>query len=158
MGQPDLFAKKTFAEETERITGGAATWQDPPEIRLEKVQSDGFLVIRRPDLMAHLAAPWSEAQAHEEVIIELKLAGDHVDRKAVLLSVRPQVKERLIEKGIEKGRLAEACAALHRVLARRQFVLSPDDETRIDACIDLATLERWLEQAVTAASAFEALQ
>ena len=44
MGQPDLFAKRTFAEETERITAGAVMWQDPPEIRLEKVTSDGFLV------------------------------------------------------------------------------------------------------------------
>ena len=38
MGHLELFAQRTFAEETERITGGAAGWQDPPEIRLEKVQ------------------------------------------------------------------------------------------------------------------------
>lgn len=37
MGYLELFAQRTFAEETERITGGAAGWQDPPEIRLEKV-------------------------------------------------------------------------------------------------------------------------
>ena len=37
MGQLELFAQQTFADETERITGGAAGWQDPPEIRLEKV-------------------------------------------------------------------------------------------------------------------------
>jgi hypothetical protein len=48
MGQPELFVQQTFAKETERITAGAAGWQDPPEIRLDKVQSDGFLVIRRP--------------------------------------------------------------------------------------------------------------
>jgi hypothetical protein len=39
MGYLELFAQRTFAEETERITGGAAGWQDPPEIRLEKVQT-----------------------------------------------------------------------------------------------------------------------
>jgi hypothetical protein len=33
MGYLELFAQRTFAEETERITGGAAGWQDPPEIR-----------------------------------------------------------------------------------------------------------------------------
>ena len=38
MGYLELFAQRTFAEETERITGGAAGWLDPPEIRLEKVQ------------------------------------------------------------------------------------------------------------------------
>ena len=83
MGQLELFAQRTFAEETERITGGAAGWQDPPEIRLEKVTSDGFLVIRQSHLLEHLAAPWPQAQPHGEVMIELKLPGNHLDRKAV---------------------------------------------------------------------------
>jgi len=299
MGQPDLFAKKTFAEETERITGGAVAWQDPSEIRLEKVQSDGLLVIRRPDLLVPLTAPWPEARPHDEVMVELKLAGDHVDREEietallrrqarqvqrvkvqdqgpswlgheplwvvaphvpewlgqvyaptrtapgcyrvepigdwflwvaanelplrdelvpflvarsgrpldefgqwvaprrplewvlsmleylsmsttvredllwrfgksddpevearrqrilqVLLEASPQMQEQLIE----KGRFTEARAALRRVLARRQILLSQDDEARIEACSDLATLESWLDQAVTAVSASEALR
>jgi len=83
MGHLELFAQRTFAEETERITGGAAGWQDPPEVRLEKVTSDGFLVIRRPHLLEHLAAPWPEAQPHGEVMVELRMAGNHVDRAAV---------------------------------------------------------------------------
>jgi len=40
-------------------------------------------VIRRPHLLEHLAAPWPEAQPHGEVMLELKLAGDHLDRTAV---------------------------------------------------------------------------
>jgi hypothetical protein len=94
MGQPELFAQRTFAEETERITEGAARWQDPPEIRLEKVTSDGFLVIRRSHLLEHLAAPWPEALPHGEVMIELKLAGNHLDRKAVARALlRRQARE-----------------------------------------------------------------
>jgi hypothetical protein len=46
---------------------------------------------------------------------------------------------------------------LLRVLARRGFCLGSDDRARIDACQDVATLERWIEQAVTAASLAEAL-
>jgi hypothetical protein len=83
MGDPERFAQQTFAEETERITHGAAGWQDPPEIRLEKVQSDGFLIIRRPDLLQPLPAPWPEARPHHEVMLELKLAGNHLDRAVV---------------------------------------------------------------------------
>jgi hypothetical protein len=83
MGHLELFAKRTFAEETERITRGAAGGRDPPELRREKVQSDGFLVIRRPDRLEHLPAPWPEAQPHEEVMIEFKLAGNPLDRKAI---------------------------------------------------------------------------
>jgi hypothetical protein len=83
MGHLELFAQRTFAEETGRITRGAAGWLDPPEIRLEKVQSDGLLVIRRPHLLKHLAAPWPAAKPHGEVMLELKLAGNHLDRTAV---------------------------------------------------------------------------
>lgn len=83
MGRLEQFAQLAFAEETERITSGAAGWQDPPEVRLEKVQSDGFLVIRRPQSLAELAAPWPVAQPHAEVMIELKMAGNHLDRKAI---------------------------------------------------------------------------
>ena len=83
VGQLEQFAGRVFAEETERITGGAAGWQAPPEIRLEKLKSAGFLVIRRPHLLEHLAAPWPEAQPHGEVMLELKLVGNHLDRKAV---------------------------------------------------------------------------
>src|SRR5262249_28665440 len=83
MGHLEQFAQRTFAEETERITGGAAGWQDPPEIRLERVQADGVLVVRRPQPLEHLTAPWPLAQPHSEVMLELKLAGNHLDRKAV---------------------------------------------------------------------------
>ena len=65
------------------MTGGAAEWQDPPEIRLGKLTSDGLLVIRRPHGLAPLPAPWPLAQPHTEVMIELKLDGNHLDRKEV---------------------------------------------------------------------------
>jgi hypothetical protein len=94
MGQLELFAQRTFAEETERMTGGAAGWQDPPEIRLGKVTSDGLLVVRQPHLLAPLPAPWPEAQPHGEVMIELKLAGNHLDRKAIARALlRRQARE-----------------------------------------------------------------
>jgi hypothetical protein len=54
--------------------------------------------------------------------------------------------------------LAEARSAVRRVLARRKLALSPEDEARIGTETALATLERWLEQAVDAGSATAALQ
>jgi len=44
------------------------------------------------------------------------------------------------------------------VLARRKLPLTAEEEARIDACTNLPTLERWLDQAVEAKSAAEALQ
>jgi hypothetical protein len=301
MGQLELFAQRTFAEETERTTSGAAGWQDPSEIRLEKVTADGFLVVRRPQLLAQLPAPWPEAQAHSEVMIELKLAGNHLDREAVvravirrharevqrlkeedaswrgheplwliaphfpqwldevyapvrgapgcywvepqwqrflwiaanelplvdelipfllarsgqaldefcrwvaprrpldwvlsmldylpmsmptheellwrfgkaedpaiearrqrlldfLLETSPEKKLLLRQEGQQEGRLTATRASLRLVLANRQFTPSKDDDARIDACTDLATLERWLGRAITAASVSDVLR
>jgi hypothetical protein len=57
----------------------------------------------------------------------------------------------------EEGRLGAERAALRRVLSRRKLALTPPIEARIDACTDRATLERWLDAAVDAASAAEAV-
>jgi hypothetical protein len=43
------------------------------------------------------------------------------------------------------------------VLARRQLTPSKQDDARIEACTELAILERWLDQAVTAVSVADAL-
>ena len=78
-----MFAQRTFADETDRITSGAAGWQEPAEMRLETVTSDGFLVVHEPHRLVQLASPWPLAKAHGEVMIELKLPGNHLDRIAV---------------------------------------------------------------------------
>jgi hypothetical protein len=75
-----------------------------------------------------------------------------------LLEADSEPKRELIDKSREEGRLIEARASLRRVLARRQLALSPAEEARIEACEDLPTLERWLDQAITASTAAEALQ
>jgi hypothetical protein len=335
MGRLEQFAQRTFTVDTKQITGGGAGWQDPPEIRLEKVQADGLLMIHRPRRLEHLPPPWPEARFDEEVMLELKLAGNHLDRVAVerallrrqarqvqrveeqeaqgdqeppwlgqeplwlvaphlpdwlvqlrrpvrfapgcywidpqwhpflwiaanelplvdelipfllarsgqaldefgqwvasrrplewvlsmlehlpmsrptrqellerfakvddpeiearrqeileaLLEGSPQTQQRLIDKGLERGlekglerglekglerglekglergrlegQLTEARKALRRVLAGRQLTPSQTDQARIDACPDLATLERWLDQAITARTGTEALR
>ncbi|WP_437688173.1 hypothetical protein [Sorangium sp. So ce176] len=43
------------------------------------------------------------------------------------------------------------------VLAQRQLALRPEEDARIEGCAELDVLERWLERAVTAATATDAL-
>ncbi|AKT37090.1 hypothetical protein [Chondromyces crocatus] len=305
MGQADLFAKRTFTEETEQITGGAITWQESPELRLGKMQSDGLLFVHQTELLTHLPAPWPEARRHEEILTELKLAAETLDRRAVerallrrqmrqvqrveqenpswlgheplwliapylpewlgrayvparlgpgcyrvdpfgtdflwiaanelplqdelvpfliarsgealdefgrwvvrrrprewvlamlkylamstsvreellldlarpeedpelsarqrhivevLLATNSELREQLLAqsatRGCVEGRQQEARAALRCVLTSRKIPLEVTDEARIDACSDLEALRRWLEQALTASSAREAL-
>jgi hypothetical protein len=58
----------------------------------------------------------------------------------------------------QEGQLTATRASLRRVLAGRQLTPSKDDDARIDACTDLATLERWLDRAIHATSVSDALQ
>jgi hypothetical protein len=83
----------------------------------------------------------------------------------MLLDGNPDIRQRFIEKWLSggrlegwlEGRLTGTRAALRRVLARRQLTLSMVNDLRIEACADLATLERWLDQAVNAVTVADAL-
>lgn len=70
--------------------------------------------------------------------------------------------EKLLEQGRDEGRgegrLVGARSSLRRVLGARKLVPSRADEARIDACTDVATIERWLDQAIVAPSVAEALR
>ncbi len=311
MGQPDQFAKRTFAQETAQLTHGAVTWKAPPEIRLTHVQGDGRFLVRRSGRLPRLDPPWGYVRGHDEIQLEIKMAGDHLDLGAIerillrrqvrqvnrvedleapfsgqepvwtvapnvsevlrkvwkvrrsargcyhvgsfvfpflwiaanelplrddlvpflvarsgralddfgrwvasrrpaewvldmvqytamsttaraqviqsvetdepevmarqihlvelLFAKHPELQQKVTEElraaerkvgrkeGRRKGRLAEARTILRRVLARRGLELSADEEARIDACTTLATLERWIDDAVVASSAAEAL-
>jgi hypothetical protein len=51
------------------------------------VQGDGYLRILLHEegraLLLSLALPWSEAATHDELLLKIKMAGDHVDEVAV---------------------------------------------------------------------------
>ena len=91
MGHQDQFAKRTFAEQTELVTQGAILWRDPPELQLVKAQLDGQLIVKHPDIAATLLAPWSHAHISDEIAVEIKMPGDHLDlpvfERAVLRSM-----------------------------------------------------------------------
>jgi hypothetical protein len=83
MGQPEQFVKQLFEEETAALTEGAATWQGPVELGLSEVRLDGLLRLLAPERLAALAAPWSLVGSSDEVVLELKLPGDHLDELAL---------------------------------------------------------------------------
>ncbi|HEU4411483.1 MAG TPA: hypothetical protein VFS43_39930 [Polyangiaceae bacterium] len=83
MGQPEQFVKQLFAEEASALTGGAVAWRGPVELGLSEVRLDGLLRLLAPARLAALPAPWSLGQSADEVVLELKLAGDHLNELAV---------------------------------------------------------------------------
>jgi hypothetical protein len=62
------------------------------------------------------------------------------------------------EEGRDQGRLVEARSPVQRVLPRRGLSPSEEERAPIEACSSLETLERWLDQAVVAASSADALR
>jgi hypothetical protein len=73
-------------------------------------------------------------------------------------NLEPVVIEDLVKIGEDMGRVEMGRSVLRSVLALRKLVLGADAEARIAACTDPATLKRWVDQAVLAASPAEVLQ
>jgi hypothetical protein len=76
----------------------------------------------------------------------------------ILLEQDPKMKQQGQQEGRLEGLLTGTRDSLRRVLAGRQLTPSKDDDARIEACTDLATLERWLDRAITAASVSDVLR
>ncbi len=62
-----------------------------------------------------------------------------------------------LAKGETRGALGEARKAVARVLSKRGLALTAAQQSQLDSCTDLGTLERWLDQAITASTADDAL-
>ncbi len=80
------------------------------------------------------------------------------DQRGALTLARREGHREGRQEGREEGRLQGVRASLRQVLGLRGFALGAEDEARIDACSDPATLERWLRQALTASSASDGLR
>jgi hypothetical protein len=83
MGHLDQLAKLTFAEETGLITSNAVEWQAGPEMGLTEVHGDGLFRVLEPERLIPLAWPWPAAQKPEQILVEVKMVGDHLDEPAM---------------------------------------------------------------------------
>jgi hypothetical protein len=140
-----VLLKKGRVLEWSRAVDGWATMPETSSIQ------DPCLVRPLP-----VAALLDAARADDEMGEALLVKRPPSIRRALSESEGKGVKKGRRE-GEKKGRLVGARNAVRRVLARRDLPVDAQDAARIDACTDLATLERWLDQAVAAASTTEAL-
>lgn len=79
MGHLDQLAKRTFATETPVITSNGVLWEDPPEIPTADLHADGYMLVADRDKLTQLPAPWRAAAEVDEILIEIKTPGNHVD-------------------------------------------------------------------------------
>jgi hypothetical protein len=99
-----------------------------------------------------------EIRARQRWVTKLELKLDPELHEQVVGEGRKEGRDEGRKEGRDEGRVIEARSMLRRVLARRALSVGAKESARIDDCTDLATLERWVEQAVAATSAADALR
>jgi hypothetical protein len=117
------------------------------------VQYTAMSISARAQVIKSVEADEPEVVARQRHLVQLLIAQHPEFQDELMAEQRKQVRK--VER--RKGRLAEARTILRRVLARRGLEVGADEEARIDACITLATLEHWIDEAIVASSAAEAM-
>ncbi|WP_437782049.1 hypothetical protein [Sorangium sp. So ce1097] len=91
-------------------------------------------------------------QALEALVMERQTEGE---------ATFPPFVQKLVDRGKlegrREGRLEGKRDTLLRLLARAGIVLTEDESARIQACTDVATLDRWIENVLGAKTAAEVL-
>jgi len=68
-----------------------------------------------------------------------------MERQTQAKATFPPFAEKLIDRGRLEGEIKGARGILLRLVAQAGIALSDDDRARVQACTDLATLERWVD-------------
>jgi len=129
---------------------------------LVRLMAAGPLLPQAIEELSALPADAHERAVAEQILLNLQHAlgkkpSRTPDEEEFIMTMQ-NTWEKARDEGREEGGQAHARATLRRVLSLRKLALSRQDEARIDTCTDLATLDRWIDQAMAAQSAAEALR
>ncbi len=121
----------------------ASNLQVVPEVLAEQPYTDALEAAR--------AAGFTE----EEWAANIRAGMAIQDERGALSLARKEGKAEGLQQGLQQGLQTGLRASIRKVLGKRGLALSAQEEARLEGCT--GTLERWLDQALTAASATEAL-
>jgi hypothetical protein len=136
---------------------------------LVRLMAAGPLLKEAIAELAALPAGAHEREVAEQILLQLRHALEKKPHRTpeeqefvvTMLSTwddaRKQGREEGRQEGREEGQLLQARSALRRVLVARKLSPSSAEKARIDACSDLAELDRWLERALVAPTVAEVL-
>jgi hypothetical protein len=84
-----------------------------------------------------------------------------MERQTQAKATFPPFAQQLIDRGklegLREGKVEGTRGVLLRLVARAGIALSEDDRARVDACTDLATLDRWVDNVLGAKTAADVL-
>ncbi|WP_438018465.1 hypothetical protein WMF18_05055 [Sorangium sp. So ce315] len=95
-------------------------------------------------------------QALEALVMERQIEGEATFPPSLQRLIDRGIREGEL-KGMREGRLEGKRDTLLRLLARAGIALTEDESARIQACTDVATLDRWIENVLGAKTAAEVL-
>jgi Putative restriction endonuclease len=106
--------------------------------------SDDFLIDDRCFVRPIPARALLDGAESDRTITEALRAREDSTLMAMLDEARDQGIEKGIEKGIEEGQLRAQRQTILRLLDTRGYVVDSQIRSRVDACSDRATLDRWI--------------
>lgn len=80
-----------------------------------------------------------------------------MERQSEGKATLPPFAQKIFERGEQKGKLEEKREVLLRLLGRAGIALTEEERTRVQACEDGATLDRWVDNILGAKTAADVL-
>ena len=155
----DLLAAGTKFLWVVRLVGVRRVEAHEPNKPMRTVLPGQYLVaegvLKNPVLVESL---YDRSYAERATLTNLIQRQGYESLEAVLAEGRKEGHKEGRKEGREEGRLIEARSVLRRIVVLRGFTLGAEQQIRIEACDDLPTIERWLDQAVVVTTMDEALQ
>ncbi|WP_438028513.1 hypothetical protein [Sorangium sp. So ce233] len=151
---PEIIDPADAEKETElAVLSAVAHGNGPSGLTVVQAALAGLGRLDQAHAMVYFQLIWNGLrepmrQALEALVMERQIEGE---------ATFPPFVQKLIDRGELKGRLEGKRDTLLRLLARAGIVLTEDESARIQACTDVATLDRWIENVLGAKTATEVL-
>ncbi|WP_437877283.1 hypothetical protein [Sorangium sp. So ce513] len=171
---PEITDPADAEKETElAVLSAVAHGNEPSGLTVVQAALAGLVRLDQAHAMVYFQVIWNGLrepmrQALEALVMERQIEGEatfppslqRLMDRCKLEGVREGrlegVREGRLE-GVREGRLAGKRDTLLRLLARAGIALTEDESARVQACTDVATLDRWIENVLGAKTAAEVL-
>ncbi|WP_437597194.1 hypothetical protein WMF28_31775 [Sorangium sp. So ce590] len=151
---PEIIDPADAEKETElAVLSAVAHGNGPSGLTVVQAALAGLGRLDQAHAMVYFQLIWNGLrepmrQALEALVMERQIEGE---------ATFPPFVQKLVDRGKLEGIREGKRDTLLRLLARAGIVLTEDESARIQACTDVATLDRWIENVLGAKTATEVL-
>ncbi|WP_437284328.1 hypothetical protein [Sorangium sp. So ce406] len=167
---PEITDPADAEKETElAVLSAVAHGNGPSGLTVVKAALAGLGRLDQAHAMVYFQVIWNGLrepmrQALEALVMERQIEGEATIPPSLQRLIDRGIREGELKgmregklEGMREGKLEGKRDTLLRLLARAGIALTEDESARIQACTDVATLDRWIENVLGAKSAAEVL-